>query len=59
MERKKMTNNPPKSVQRLNQINTPHRPLSIDKENQKTIGIGTVDYWLWIMDQELWAAFGE
>ena len=23
------------------------------------IGTGTVDYWLWIMDQKLWATFGQ
>ena len=57
-----MTNNPPKSVQRLNQINTPSTtdpPHSIGKENQKNIGTGTVNYWLWTMDQELRTAFGE
>ena len=27
--------------------------------NQKNIGIGTVDYWVWIMNQELRVAFGQ
>ena len=34
-------------------------PHSVGRENQKNIGTGPVDYWLWIMDQELRAVFGQ
>ena len=37
-------------------VNSPHIRCEI---NRKNIGTGTVDYWLWIMDQELRAAFGQ
>ena len=41
----------------LNQPSTRH---IFDVElTEKNIGTGTVDYWLWIMGQELRAAFGQ
>ena len=40
--------------------NTKHCPIkpTVNSPHQN-IGTGTVDYWLWMMDQELRAAFGQ
>ena len=52
-----MPNNPPQ----INQINTPHAYIdhivTYRQGVPKQIGTWTVDYWLWIMDQELRAAY--
>ena len=47
--------------------NTKHRLITPDIRYRQNlmfkvatnIGTGTVDYWLWIMDQKLWATFGQ
>ena len=47
--------------------NTKHRLIRPDiryRQNSMfkvatNIGTGTMDYWLWIMDQKLWATFGQ
>ena len=46
-----------RNTARLNQPLTRH--IFDVKLTEKNIGTGPVDYWLWIMDQELRAAFGQ
>ena len=56
------------TVQKKSVYNTKHYPIKPDYmplatysmfKLPKNIGTGTVDHWLWIMDQELRAAFGQ
>ena len=46
-----------RNTARLNQPITRH--IFDVKLPAKNIGTGTVDYWLWMMDQKLRAAFGQ
>ena len=54
----KMANNAKKKKKKTLPIATYRQGNSMFKLT-KNIGTGTLDYWLWIMDQELRAPFGQ
>ena len=49
---------PTRNIALLNQINKLAMLIGV-QINRKNIGTGTVDYWLWIMDQEPRDVFGQ